>query len=182
MSRVGNSPIVLPPGATVTVSGRKVTAKGPLGELSYELLPGIGIAVEGNMVRVRNEFGAGDAARGRSLHGVSRAMVANCVEGVTKGFSKSLEIVGTGWRAALAGQTLEISLGYAQPVKVALPPGIKAEVADKPPRIKIMGIRKDQVGQFASEIRALRPPEPYLGKGIKYEDEQIRRKAGKSAG
>jgi len=182
MSRVGNSPIVLPPGATVTVEGRKVTAKGPLGELSYELLPGIGIAVEDKIVRVRNESDPSDPSKGRALHGVSRAMVANCVEGVTKGFSKSLEIVGTGWRAALAGTTLEISLGYAQPVKVDLPPGIKAEVADKPPRIKIIGIRKDQVGQFAAEIRALRPPEPYLGKGIKYENEQIRRKAGKSAG
>ena len=105
--------------------------------------------------------------------------LANCVEGVSKGFSKGLEIVGTGWRAALVGTTLEISLGYAQPVKVPVPDGLKAEVADKPPRIKITGIRKDQVGQFAAEIRALRKPEPYLGKGIKYETETLLRKEGK---
>jgi large subunit ribosomal protein L6 len=182
MSRVGNSPIVLPPGSTVTVVGQKVTAKGPLGELSYELLQGMGVAIEGSIVRVQNRTDPSDPEKGRALHGVSRAMVANCVEGVSKGFSKGLEIVGTGWRAALSGTTLEISLGYAQPVKVPVPDGLKAEVADKPPRIKITGIRKDQVGQFAAEIRALRKPEPYLGKGIKYEGEQIRRKAGKSAG
>ena len=119
---------------------------------------------------------------GRALHGVSRAMVANMVEGVTKGFSKGLEIVGTGWRAALSGRTLEISLGFAQPVKVPIPDGLSAEVADKPPRITIKGIRKDAVGQFAADIRSLKKPEPYLGKGIKYDGEKIRRKAGKSAG
>jgi large subunit ribosomal protein L6 len=182
MSRVGNSPIVLPKGATVTRSGQKVTAKGPLGELSYDLRPGMDVVIEGDLLRVVNKTDPSDPAKGRALHGVSRAMVANCVEGVSKGFSKDLEIVGTGWRAALTGTTLEVSLGYAQPVKVPVPDGLKAEVADKPPRIKITGIRKDQVGQFAAEIRALRPPEPYLGKGIKYAGEQIRRKAGKSAG
>ena len=120
--------------------------------------------------------------RVRALHGVSRTMVANLIEGVTKGYQKGLEIVGTGWKAALSGRVLEVSLGYAQPVRVPIPEGISAEVADRPPRITIKGIRKQEVGQFAADIRALRPPEPYLGKGIKYEGEQVRRKAGKSAG
>jgi large subunit ribosomal protein L6 len=182
MSRVGKSPIPLPKGASVKVVGSLVTAKGPLGELSYELRPGMGVVVEDGHVRVVNNTDPSNPEKGKALHGVSRAMVANCIEGVSKGFSKGLEIVGTGWRAAMSGTNLEISLGYAQPVKVTVPDGLKAEVADKPPRIKITGIRKDQVGQFAAEIRALRPPEPYLGKGIKYENEQIRRKAGKSAG
>jgi large subunit ribosomal protein L6 len=181
MSRVGKKPIVMPEKTTLVVSGRVVTAKGPKGELSYELRPGVEIKQEGNIVQVFLDENGGVKAS-NALFGVSRAMVDNLVQGVTKGFSKNLEIVGTGWRAALAGRTLEISLGYAQPVRVPLPDGLDAEVADKPPRITIRGIRKDQVGQFAADIRALRPPEPYLGKGIKYEKEQIRRKAGKSAG
>ena len=181
MSRVGKKPIPIPAGTKVTIEGRRVTAQGPLGTLAFELQPGIEAVQEGNTLHVRN-LEEGDS-RGRDpLHGVSRAMVANVVEGVSKGFQKGLEIVGTGWRAALAGRTLEISLGYAQPVRVPIPEGLNAEVMDKPPRILIKGIRKDQVGQFTADIRALRPPEPYLGKGIKYEGEQIRRKAGKSAG
>lgn len=180
MSRVGKSPIQLPKGTTVTFRDRLVTAKGPLGELHVELRPGMDVQIEEGVVRVVNEAGEGQAQR--ALHGVSRAMVANLVEGVSKGFSKTLEIVGTGWRAQLSGRTLEVLLGYAQPVKVAIPEGISAEVADKPPRITIKGIDRQQVGQFAAEIRGLRPPEPYLGKGIKYDKEQVRRKAGKSAG
>lgn len=180
MSRVGKSPISLPKGTTLSLKDRVVTAKGPLGELHTELHPGMGIQIEEDVARVVNE--AGEAASARALHGVSRAMVANLVEGVSKGFTRTLEIVGTGWRAQLAGKTLEVLLGYAQPVKVPIPEGITAEVADKPPRITIKGIDRQKVGQFAAEIRALRPPEPYLGKGIKYDNEQIRRKAGKSAG
>lgn len=181
MSRVGKKPIIVPEKTTVGIDGSTVTVKGPKGELSFDLRPGITVKQEGNVLHVLK---GEDAQNPRldSLHGVCRAMVANLVEGVTKGFQKNLEIVGTGWRAALAGRTLEVSLGYAQPVRVPIPEGLDAEVADKPPRIFIKGIRKDQVGQFAADIRALRPPEPYLGKGIKYEGEQIRRKAGKSAG
>lgn len=182
MSRIGKKPIPLPPGTSVVIDGHLVTVKGPLGELSYQTLPGIEVKQEDGSLIVLNQIVPPESRQGRSLHGVSRSMVANLVEGVTKGYSKGLEIVGTGWRAALVGQTLEISLGYALPVKVAIPDGIKAEVADKPPRITIKGIRKDQVGQFAADIRALRPPEPYLGKGIKYDKEEIRKKAGKSAG
>ena len=181
MSRVGKKPIPVPAGTTITIEGRTVSAKGPLGTLAYELLPGIEIRQEGNLLHVQNRDDDGARAR-NPLHGVSRAMVANAVKGVSTGFKKGLEIVGTGWRAALAGTTLEISLGYAQPVRVPIPEGLTAEVMDKPPRILIKGIRKDLVGQFTADIRALRPPEPYLGKGIKYEGEQIRRKAGKSAG
>jgi large subunit ribosomal protein L6 len=180
MSRVGKKPIPLPAGITVSVEGRRVTARGPLGELSYELRPEVEVVQEGSLLRIHNRE---EGSRGaRSLHGVSRAMVANLIQGVSGGYQKTLEIVGTGWRAALAGRTLEVSLGYAQPVRVPIPEGLTAEVLDRPPRIIIKGIRKDQVGQFAADIRGLRPPEPYLGKGIKYENEQIRRKAGKSAG
>lgn len=179
MSRVGKSPIPVPSGTTLTVEGRVVKAKGPLGELSYELRPGIGVEIADGVARVVNNIGAGATG---ALHGVSRAMVANLVEGVSKGFTRTLEIVGTGWRAQLSGTTLEVLLGYAQPVKMPIPAGLTAEVADRPPRITIKGIDKQRVGQFAAEIRDLRPPEPYLGKGIKYEGEQIRRKAGKSAG
>ena len=182
MSRVGKKPIPLPKGTSVTIAGPTVSVKGPLGELSYDLRPGIGIRQEEDRLLVLNEVDAHDPRAGRALHGVSRAMVANLVEGVTKGFSKGLEIVGTGWRAALSGRTLEISLGFAQPVKVPIPDGLNAEVLDKPPRIIIKGIRKDSVGQFAADIRDLKRPEPYLGKGIKYDGEKIRRKAGKSAG
>ena len=182
MSRVGKKPIPVPAGTTITIDGRTVSAKGPLGTLAYELQPGIEVKHEGSFLLVHNREDEGDFKARNPLHGVSRAMVANAVEGVSKGFQKGLEIVGTGWRAALSGRTLEISLGYAQPVRVPIPEGLTAEVMDKPPRILIKGIRKDQVGQFTADIRALRPPEPYLGKGIKYEGEQIRRKAGKSAG
>lgn len=182
MSRVGKKPIPVPAGATVTIEGRTVQVKGPLGTLAYDLQPGIEIAREGNTLCVLNKTSETDPKAGDALHGVSRAMVANLIDGVTKGYQKGLEIVGTGWRAALSGRTLEISLGYAQPVRVPIPDGLTAEVLDKPPRVVIKGIRKDQVGQFAADIRALRPPEPYLGKGIKYDGEQIRRKAGKSAG
>jgi large subunit ribosomal protein L6 len=180
MSRVGKKPIPVPPGTKITIEGSRVTAKGPLGELSYTLPSGIIVHQEDGQLRLENEGNGAGVADAR--YGVCRAMVANAVEGVAKGFQKNLEIVGTGWRAALAGTTLEISLGYAQPVRVPVPEGLTATVADKPPRIFIKGIRKDLVGQFAADVRALRPPEPYLGKGIKYEGEQIRRKAGKSAG
>jgi large subunit ribosomal protein L6 len=180
MSRVGKTPIQLPKGTTVTCRERVVSAKGPLGELETELRAGMQVQIEGDVVRVLCD--SGDNGGLRALHGVSRAMVANLVEGVSKGFSRTLEIVGTGWRAQLSGRTLEVLLGYAQPVKVPIPEGLNAEVADEPPRITIKGIDRQKVGQFAAEIRALRPPEPYLGKGIKYEGEQIRRKAGKSAG
>lgn len=179
MSRVGKAPIRLPKGTTLAFQGRTVTAKGPLGELRVELRSGIDVEIEGELVRV---VAPSDGPALKALHGVSRALVANLVEGVSKGFSKSLEITGTGWRAQLAGRTLEVLLGYAQPVRVPIPEGLSAEVADKPPRITIKGIDRQKVGQFAAEIRGLRPPEPYLGKGIKYENEHIRRKAGKSAG
>jgi large subunit ribosomal protein L6 len=182
MSRIGKQPIDLPKGTTAAISGRTVTVKGPLGELSFEVHPGIEIQQEGNQILVLNRINPENPNAGRALHGVSRAMVANLVEGTSKGFQKGLEIVGTGWRAALTGRTLEISLGYAKPVQVPIPDGLTAEVADKPPRIMIKGIRKDQVGQFAADIRALRPPEPYLGKGIRYDKEEVRKKAGKSAG
>jgi len=182
MSRVGKKPIPIPAGATVTIDGQTVSVKGPLGVLECEIRPEIEVRQESGFLHVINRESNGNSRTGRSLHGVSRAIVANNVEGVTKGFSKGLEIVGTGWKAALSGRTLEIFLGYAQPVKMEIPEGLTAEVTDRPPKIVIKGIRKQQVGQFAADVRALRPPEPFLGKGIKYDGEVIRRKAGKSAG
>jgi large subunit ribosomal protein L6 len=179
MSRVGKAPIPVPTGVTVTVSGATVSAKGPLGQLEFEVPAGIAVAVDGGQIRVRNEIGP---RLGAALHGVTRAQVANLVTGVSKGYEKTLEIVGTGWKAAMAGRQVEVHVGFNHPVRVDLPEGISAEVADRPPKITIKGIRKDLVGQIAADIRKIRPPEPYLGKGIRYAGEQVRRKAGKSAG
>lgn len=178
MSRVGKKPIPVPKGVTITLEPGKVTAKGPLGELAFEYVPGLEVKREGDDLVVENNIGP----RGAAVWGTTRARVANIVAGVDKGFQKSLEIVGTGWRAAKAGSDVEVYIGYNHPVLVKLPAGITAEVADKPPKITIKGVRKELVGQVAADIRKIRPPEPFLGKGIKYEGEYIRRKAGKSAG
>ncbi len=181
MSRVGKKPINVPAGTKVDVDGRVVTAKGPLGELSYELLPGIDLRQEGAVIHILADLDS-DNRKIKALWGVSRAMVNNLVEGVSRGFSKTLEIKGTGWRFAMNGPALEVNIGYSHPVRMEVPEGLKAEVADRPPKVTISGIRKQAVGQFAAEIRALKPPEPYQGKGIRFEGEQVRRKAGKSAG
>ncbi|MBK8232040.1 MAG: 50S ribosomal protein L6 [Candidatus Eisenbacteria bacterium] len=178
MSRVGKKPIVVPKGVTVTIEGDLVTAKGPLGEMSFRTRPEVAVKMEDGHVLVENVAGG----RGSALHGTSRSQINNIVQGCSTGFSRGLEIVGTGYRAALAGRTLEINIGFNAPVKVPLPDGLTAEVTDKPPKIMIKGMNKDAVGQLAANIRGIRPPEPYLGKGIRYEGEQVRRKAGKSAG
>ncbi|MCA9757467.1 MAG: 50S ribosomal protein L6 [Candidatus Eisenbacteria bacterium] len=178
MSRVGKKPIPIPSGVTVTLAPGKVTAKGPKGELSFDYVPGLDVRQEGDELVVDNNIGP----KGGAIWGTTRARVSNIVEGVSKGFEKSLEIIGTGWRAAKAGNDVEVYIGYNHPVLVKMPEGITADVADRPPKITIKGAKKELVGQIAADIRKIRPPEPFLGKGIRYEGEYVRRKAGKSAG
>ena len=178
MSRVGKKAIPVPAGVSVTWNQGEVKVKGPKGELSYRTLPGIEVQVEGSTVQVVQKSTLRTAG---ALHGLTRALINNQVLGVSQGFRKVLEIVGTGYRAQLAGRTLTLQLGYSHPIEFPLPDGIEAKV-EMPTRLEITGISRELVGQVAANIRRLRPPEPYKGKGVKYEGEHIRRKAGKSAG
>nr|BCX00620.1 MAG: 50S ribosomal protein L6 [Bacteroidota bacterium] len=183
MSRIGRKPISLPKGVTISVSPRNVvTVKGPKGSLELAVDPDIRVVVEGNQVRLERPT---DQKRHKALHGLYRVLIANMVQGVSEGYSRELEIVGIGYRATLKGSMLELALGYSHPVYFIPPEGITLEVgtsADKNPLIRVSGIDKQLVGQVAAKIRALRPPEPYKGKGIRYVGEYIRRKAGKTAG
>ncbi len=179
MSRVGKMAIPIPSGVRVSQEGDLVRATGPLGELTCRLKPGMRLQVDGAVAHVVSDL---HEKHGGPLHGVSRALVANLVEGVSKGFTRDLEIVGTGYRVSLEGRKLVFKLNYDHPIDFPLPDGISAEVADRPPRVKIKGIDKYLVGQVAANIRNLQPPEPYKGKGVKYANEQLRRKAGKSSG
>jgi len=176
MSRMGKRPVAIPGGVTVAVADSTVRVKGPRGELSVAVLSGTTVVVAGNEVRVDAERKTRNPA-----FGTMRAHIANMVEGVTGGFSKTLEIVGTGYRAALEGKTLVLQLGYSHPIRFEPPAGITIKV-ENPTRIVVSGPDKWSVGQSAAEIRGYRPPEPYKGKGVKYEGEHIRRKAGKAAG
>ena len=177
MSRIGRMPIVLPAGVTVTVAaGNVVTVTGKLGTLTETFNSRMNIAVNGNEVIVTRPT---DEKEDRSIHGLTRALLANMVEGVSNGFSKKLEIVGVGYRAEKSGAKLNLGLGYSHPVVFEEANGIKFEVPDST-TIIVKGIDKQAVGQMAAVIRAKRPPEPYLGKGIKYSGERIRRKAGKT--
>jgi large subunit ribosomal protein L6 len=177
MSRIGRKPIPVPSGVSVAVAPGRVTVKGPLGELEQQVPPRIAISQEGEEILVTRPT---DRGPDRSLHGLTRTLVANMVEGVTKGFERKLEIQGVGYRAALKGEELEIAAGYSHPVVIRPRPGISFEVP-APTQIVVKGINKQQVGQTAAEIRAVRPPEPYKGKGIRYEGEVVRRKVGKRA-
>jgi large subunit ribosomal protein L6 len=178
MSRIGRSPIAVPSGVTVTLSGETVQVKGPQGTLERTLPTGISIAQEGDtLVLTRPD----DERHHRALHGLSRSLVANMVTGVTEGYSKELEIVGVGYRATAKGPSaLELALGFSHPVPVDAPAGITFEVPI-PTRIIVKGIDKEQVGQVAANIRKLRKPEPYKGKGVRYAGERVVRKAGKAA-
>jgi large subunit ribosomal protein L6 len=177
MSRIGRAPIPIPDGVSVTITGQRVDVKGPKGELRHTVVEPIRVAQEdGSLVVTRPT----DRGPHRSLHGLSRTLVANMVQGVTDGFEKRLEIVGVGYRAQLRGTALEIAAGYSHPVTVAPPDGISFEVP-APTQIVVRGIDKQAVGQVAAEIRAVRPPEPYKGKGIRYAGEAVRRKVGKRA-
>jgi len=178
MSRVGRAPIAVPSSVTVTLSGATVNVKGPQGTLERQLPEGITITQEGETLVVDRPD---DERRHRALHGLSRSLVANMVSGVTEGFTKELEIVGVGYRATAKGpNALELALGFSHPVSVDAPEGITFEVP-VPTRVIVKGIDKEKVGQVAADIRKLRKPEPYKGKGVRYAGERVLRKAGKAA-
>ncbi|HEX5096988.1 MAG TPA: 50S ribosomal protein L6 [Acidimicrobiia bacterium] len=178
MSRIGKQPITVPSGVDVNVSGTKVTVKGPKGQLEHDLIGGVAVERDGDTLTVTR---VDDSRSNRSLHGLQRTLVNNMVVGVSEGFSKELEIVGVGYRATAQGQdAMELALGFSHPVKVKAPAGITFEVP-APTRIVVRGFDKQLVGQVAADIRKIRKPEPYKGKGVRYVDERILRKAGKSA-
>ena len=177
MSRIGKQPIPVPAGVDVTIDGSNVLVKGPKGTLEQSFDPDMHITLEDGSVYVRRPT---DERRHRSLHGLTRTLVSNMVVGVSEGFRKDMEIVGVGYRAVLKGTDLDLSLGLSHPMIVKAPEGITFEVP-APNRISVIGINKQQVGQIAAEIRKIRPPEPYKGKGIRYAGEHVRRKVGKAA-
>lgn len=176
MSRVGNKPVELPDGVDVTVDGNEVTVKGSKGELNRVFHERMSFELDNGVVTVTRPD---DTRESRALHGLSRSLLNNMVMGVTDGFSKELEIQGVGYRATLKGQNLELQVGFSHPVVVEAPEGITFEVPEQT-RIIVSGIDKEQVGQVAANIRKVRPPEPYKGKGIRYVGEYVRRKAGKA--
>jgi large subunit ribosomal protein L6 len=177
MSRIGKQPIELPSGVNVAISPGRVQVNGPLGELSQTVPARMQIEQEDGNLVVRRPTERGDD---RALHGLTRSLVANMVEGVTKGFEKRLEIQGVGYRAALRGTDLELNVGFSHPIVVKPPQGITFEVPDAT-TVLVKGIDKQQVGEIAAQVRKVRPPEPYKGKGIRYEGEHVRRKVGKRA-
>jgi|SRR4249919_1075487 len=177
MSRIGRKPIELPAGVSVSISPGRVMVNGPLGELSQHVPARMNVEQEDGSVVVTRPSERGED---RALHGLTRTLIANMVEGVTSGFQKRLEIQGVGYRASLQGSDLELNVGYSHPVLVKAPAGISFEVPSQT-EVIVKGIDKQQVGQTAAEVRKVRPPEPYKGKGIRYEGEYVRRKVGKRA-
>ena len=175
MSRVGKYPVEIPQGVQVAIEGRLLTAKGQLGELKLELTDHVEAVIEDSKVTVKPRT---EERQARMMWGTTRALVASMVKGVSSGYEKSMEISGTGYRAAVQGKNLELSLGYSHPVVYPIPDGIKI-TCERPTAIKVAGVDKRLVGQVAAEIRGFRGPEPYKGKGIRYTTEQIRRKEGK---
>jgi len=175
MSRVGKYPVEIPQGVQVAIAGRLLTAKGRLGELRLQLTEYVDATVEGNKVTVKPR---GEERQARMMWGTTRALVACMVKGVSSGYERSMEISGTGFRAAVQGKNLELALGYSHPISYPIPEGIKI-TCERPTAIKVEGVDKRLVGQVAAEIRGFRGPEPYKGKGIRYTTEQIRRKEGK---
>ncbi len=178
MSRIGRKPIPIPQGVEVKVEGEQVLVKGPKGALSQKIPFEIEVKVLDGEVKVDRKV---ETRRARALHGLMRSLIANMVQGVTQGFEKRLEIVGVGYRAQLEGRTLRLALGYSHPVLYPIPEGIEIEVP-QPTKIVVKGIDKQKVGQVAAEIRALREPDSYKGKGIRYEGEVVRLKVGKGRG
>jgi large subunit ribosomal protein L6 len=176
VSRIGKRPVPLPKGVTASVSGNTVQVKGPKGELSRLVHAELGVRVEGSEILVTRPS---DSTKHKALHGLSRTLVANMVEGVTKGYAKQLEIVGVGYRAETKPYGIALVVGYSHPVEFKAPAGIKI-TAEQPTVVKVAGSDKELVGRVAAEIRAVRPPEPYKGKGIRYSGEHVRRKAGKT--
>jgi large subunit ribosomal protein L6 len=179
MSRVGKKMIELPKGVEIKQEGSSIVVKGPKGTLAAPLQPGISMKVENNVVNFTRE---NDEGKTRALHGLTRALVANNVTGVTTGFKRELDIIGVGYRAEVKGREVVFQLGYSHPIKFPIPTGIEITVDPKTNHVVITGTDKQVVGQVAAEIRGLREPDPYKGKGIKYSDEVIRRKQGKAAG
>jgi len=177
MSRIGREPITVPAGVDVKIDGSQVTVKGPKGQLSRELNPAVSVTLSDGVISVTRP---NDSATHRSLHGLTRTLVANMVTGITTGFEKRLDIVGVGYRAAMKGTDLEVQAGYSHSVVVNPPENIEFEVP-VPTQIVVKGIDKQQVGQVAADIRSIRKPEPYKGKGIRYQGEVVRRKVGKRA-
>ena len=178
MSRIGKKPVTIPKGVTVTLDGSKITVKGPKGELSRSLPGAMLVSMKDNEVIVERPS---EENEHKALHGLTRTLVANMVEGVTTGFSKQLEITGVGYKAEARPYGLQLSLGFSHVIEYRAPAGIKLS-APQPTQVTIEGANKEMVGQVAAEIRSYRPPEPYKGKGIKYAGEQVRRKAGKAGG
>jgi large subunit ribosomal protein L6 len=178
MSRIGKSPVSLPKGVKAAVADGVLTVEGPLGKLEQRLHPAVSVAVDAAAGQI-SVTRSSDNRIARSVHGLTRALTANMVEGVSKGYEKKLEIVGVGYLAALQKSTLQLRVGFANELQVPIPPGLTVTVPDQT-HISIKGIDKQLVGQFAAEVRSLRKPEPYKGKGIRYENEQVRRKAGKA--
>ena len=176
MSRIGKLPIAIPSGVEVKIDGQTVTVKGSKGTESVTVRPEISVKVEDNHIVVER---ADDSRQARSLHGLSRTLIANAVKGVSEGFEKKLEIVGVGYRAAMEGKNLNMALGYSHPVIIVPPEGITLSV-EQNTKLSVKGSNKQLVGDVAAEIRGKRPPEVYKGKGVKYEGEYIRRKAGKA--
>lgn len=177
MSRIGKQPIALPKGVEVKVANTEVSVKGPKGTLKQKLVDGIKISTEDGHVHVTVDENIAEAS---ALHGLYRALINNMIHGVTTGFEKKLEMIGVGYRAAVQGKFLDVQVGFSHPTKVAIPEGVTVKV-DKNTSILVSGADKQTVGQFAATVRATRPPEPYQGKGIRYEGEYVRKKAGKAA-
>ena len=175
MSRIGRMPVAIPGGVDVTINGREVVVKGPKGSLSRQIAAPIEVAQADGSITVTRPSDEGEV---RALHGLSRSLIANMVTGVTEGYHKTLEIVGVGYRVQAKGQDLEFALGFSHPVPVRAPDGITFRV-ETPTRFVVEGIDKQQVGEVAANIRKLRKPDPYKGKGVRYQGEQIRRKVGK---
>lgn len=176
MSRIGNKPITVPAGVEVKLDGQHLTVKGPKGTLERDIHKNMTVSVDGNVIKVTRPD---DEAYNRSLHGLTRTLISNMIEGVLNEYTRELEINGVGYRAQLKGKNLLLTLGYSHPVEMEAPEGIKFEVP-APNQIIVRGVDKEQVGQVAAVIRTKRPPEVYRGKGIKYAEEHIRRKEGKA--
>ncbi len=176
MSRVGRKPVPIPEGVRVEIRDHTVTVQGPRGELSRQIHRDMVVAIENGQVLVKRPS---DDREHRALHGLTRSLIANLIEGVTRGYARTLELVGTGYRASKSGGKLVITVGYSHPVEVEPPPGIDIEVPN-PTTVVVRGADKEAVGQWAANIRSIRRPEPYLGKGIRYAGEKVRRKVGKA--
>jgi large subunit ribosomal protein L6 len=176
MSRIGKMPITVPSGVTVTISGRTVSVKGPKGELSRSLDPDMIIKLEGDVLTVERPS---ESKKHKAFHGLTRTLLANMVQGVSKGFERTLDIVGVGYRAEMQGQKLGLRMGFSHPVEIEPLPGVSFAVEGNN-RIKVLGINKEDVGQMAAKIRSVRPPDAYKGKGIRYNGETVRLKPGKA--